>query len=84
MIMSQTGLLGFIAGALAVPLGLGLAWVMIHVINKRSFGWTLQMHVPMGILLQAIALAIIAALLAGLYPAARIAQLPPAAALRRE
>ncbi len=84
MITSQTSLLGFIAGALAVPLGLGLAWVMIHVINKRSFGWTLQMHVPMDILLQAIALAMIAALLAGLYPAARIARLSPAAALREQ
>ncbi len=84
MVTSQTGLVGFIAGALAIPLGLGLAWVMVHVINKRSFGWTLQMHVPPEILLQALALAIIAALLAGLWPAARIAQLPPVAALREE
>jgi len=84
MVTSQTGLVGGIAGTLALPLGLGLAWVMIHVINKRSFGWTLQMHVPVEILLQAMALAIIAALLAGLYPAFRIARLPPVAALREE
>ena len=84
MVTSQTGIVGGIAGVLALPLGLGLAWVMIHVINKRSFGWTLQMHVPLEILLQAVALAITAALLAGLYPALRIAQLSPAAALREE
>ena len=84
MVTLQSGLVGFIAGFLAVPLGLGQAWVMIHVINKRSFGWTLQMHVPVDILLQAIALAMIAALLAGLYPSARIAQLSPVAALREE
>ncbi len=84
MVTSQTGLVGFIAGTLAIPLGLGLAWVMIHVINKRSFGWTLQMHVPPEILLQALGLAVIAALLAGLYPAASIAQLPPVVALQEE
>ncbi|HJO02396.1 MAG TPA: FtsX-like permease family protein [Acidobacteriota bacterium] len=84
MVTSQTGMVGFIAGVLAVPLGLGLAWVMVYVINKRSFGWTLQMHVPVEILLQAITLAMVAAILAGLLPAARIARLPPIAALREE
>ena len=33
-------------GGLALSGGLG--WVLIHVINKQSFGWTLAVAVPWG------------------------------------
>ena len=84
VVTAQTGLLGLISGLLALPVGLVLAWVMIHVINKRSFGWSLQMDVPPEILWQSVVVAVIAALLAGLYPCARMARTPPAGALRQE
>ena len=78
----QTGLMGTIAGVLSLPLGYALAYVLVFVINKRSFGWTLQLTVSTDILLQALALAVGAALLAGLYPAWSMAQARPATALR--
>jgi putative ABC transport system permease protein len=78
----QTGLMGAIAGVLSLPLGYALAYVLVFVINKRSFGWTLQLTVSADILLQALALAVGAALLAGLYPAWSMAQARPATALR--
>jgi putative ABC transport system permease protein len=78
----QTGLTGLFAGLFALPLGLALAWVLIYVINRRSFGWTLQWEVPPGVLLQAVALAVGAALLAGAYPAWRIAKTRVAEGLR--
>ncbi len=84
LITSQTGLMGLVAGILAVPAGLVLAVVMIFVINRRSFGWTLDMIVSPGILLQAAGLALIGALLAGIYPSWRMARISPAAALREE
>lgn len=80
----QTGAMGLIAGLLSLPLGLALAYVLIYVINKRSFGWTLQFEVSMAILLQALVLALVAALLAGLYPAWKMARANPALALREE
>ena len=67
-----------------MPLGMALALVLILVVNRRSFGWTLQVHIDPQILLQALALALAAALLAGLYPAWRMARTPPALALREE
>jgi putative ABC transport system permease protein len=36
-------LCGVIAGTAA---SLGLGWILIYVINKQSFGWTLQFRVP--------------------------------------
>ncbi|MHB1194402.1 MAG: ABC transporter permease [Longimicrobiales bacterium] len=84
LVTTQTGLMGLVAGVLAVPMGLVLAWVMIYVVNKRSFGWTLRMEVHPDVLLQAVALALAGAVLAGVYPAWRMSRTSPAAALRGE
>src|SRR5262249_50535109 len=37
LVSAQTGLMGLLAGLLAVPGGLLLAWVLVFVINRRSF-----------------------------------------------
>jgi putative ABC transport system permease protein len=84
LVSLQTGLLGLLAGLFAVPLGVALASVLVYVINQRSFGWTLQLEVTPGILAQAVLLALVAAALAGLYPAWRMARANPAMALREE
>ncbi|MEM7587471.1 MAG: FtsX-like permease family protein [Acidobacteriota bacterium] len=84
LVTAQCGLMGGVAGLLSLPLGTALAALLIHIINRRSFGWTLQMEVAPMILLQAVALALAAAFLAGLYPAYRLARTSPALALREE
>jgi putative ABC transport system permease protein len=80
----QTGLLGLVAGLLALPLGLALAAVLTLVINRRAFGWSLDLVVDPLLLAQALLLALVAALLAGAYPAWRMARTPPALALRAD
>jgi putative ABC transport system permease protein len=84
MVASQTGLMGAVSGLLALPLGLVLAVLMIEFVNKRSFGWSIDLAVPPGVLIQAVALALVASLLAGIYPAWRMARTSPAEALRSE
>jgi putative ABC transport system permease protein len=84
LVITQTGLMGLVAGVLAVPAGLALAAIMIFVVNKRSFGWTLQLEWGPGILVQAVLLALLGALLAGVYPAWRMSRTSPAEALRQE
>ncbi len=41
-LLTQTGLLGLAAGLAAAPIGTALAWLLVHVINRRSFGWTMD------------------------------------------
>ncbi|RFA29993.1 hypothetical protein CAI21_08325 [Alkalilimnicola ehrlichii] len=84
LVTLQTGVLGLIAGLLAIPLGLAMAAALILVINQRSFGWSMLISVNGGELLQALALALVSALLAGAYPAWRLARSVPAQALREE
>ncbi len=84
LITAQTGIMGLVAGALAVPAGLVLSLVMIFVVNVRSFGWTLQMEVGWGVPGQAVLLALAGSLLAGVYPAWKMSRTHPAEALRGE
>jgi len=81
---AQCGLMGLVSGVLALPVGLALAAVMIFVINRRSFGWSLDMEIDPAILGQALVLALLAALVAGVYPSYRMSRTRPAVALREE
>jgi putative ABC transport system permease protein len=84
LVTAETGLMGLLAGLLAVPGGLMLAGILVFVINRRSFGWTMPIDPSPAILLQGVALAVLAAVLAGLYPAWKMARALPADALRDE
>ena len=84
MITGQTAAIGLLSGLAALPLGLAMAWVLIEVINRRAFGWGIEMTVPPGTLVQAVLFAVLAAVVAGVYPAWRAARTVPAAAMREE
>lgn len=83
-VITQTGVMGVMAGILSVPLGILMAYILVYVINLRSFGWTLQFMISSEVLIQAVALAIVAALLAGIYPSWKMSKANPADALRNE
>jgi putative ABC transport system permease protein len=68
LLMWECGLCGFVSGIMALPLGAWLAWILIHVVNFRSFGWTYEMGVTPWVFVQAILLASAAALAAGVFP----------------
>jgi len=84
LVAGESAVIGLVAGVLAVPLGAAQALVLIRFINRRSFGWTMQTFVDPWLLLQAVALALAASLLAGIYPATRLARSSPARALQEE
>lgn len=84
MVTVQTGFMGLLSGLAAIPLGLLMAWVLIDVINRRSFGWQMDIEVSPDVLVKALALSVIAALIAGIFPAYRAASSQPALAMREE
>ena len=83
-LLAQTGLLGLAAGLAAVPIGTALAALLVHVINRRAFGWSMDFVVTPAPLFAGLALAVGAALLAGVYPALRAARVGLGGALREE
>ena len=84
LVVSETGIIGLLVGLMSLPLGLLLSTILIHVINRRSFGWSMTMSIDVSQIAGAVLLAVIAAVLAGLYPAYRMAKTRPALALRGE
>ncbi len=83
-IILQTGLMGVMAGLLALPLGWIISEMLIHVINLRSFGWTLESLWAPQIYIESLLLAVFTAVLAGIYPGYSMAKASPAATLREE
>ncbi len=84
MVILQTGFIGLLGGLAAIPLGLLMSVVLIEVINRRAFGWQMDMVVGPEALVAAVALAVGAALLAAIYPARRAARANPALAMRED
>ena len=52
IILFEAGLLGLLANIAGVILGFLLSLLLIFVINKQSFGWTIQFHWPVTVLLR--------------------------------
>jgi len=73
LVLVEAGLIGLLANIAGLVLGFLLSLVLIFVINKQSFGWTIQFHWPVAVLVSALSIVYVATVLAGLYPA-RVAQ----------
>jgi putative ABC transport system permease protein len=84
LVTAQTVFMGGAALLAAIPAGLIIAVVLTKVVDRRAFGWHIEMHLRGAQFLNALALALAAALLAGLYPAWRAAVGPIAAEMREE
>src|SRR6266436_6607949 len=84
LILVEAGLLGLLANIAGLLLGFALSLVLIFVINKQSFGWTIRFHWPVEILLAAITIVYAATVIAGLYPAQVAVELNPIEVVHEE
>src|SRR6185312_5248972 len=84
LVEAQTLFMGGAALLAAIPAGLIIAVVLTKVVDRRAFGWHIDMHLSAAQFLNALALALVAALAAGLYPAWRASRAPIAAEMREE
>jgi len=84
LILVEAGLLGLLANLAGMALGFALSLILIFVINKQSFGWTIRFHWPVEILLGALTVVYVATVLAGLYPAQVAVRLNPLEVVHEE
>jgi len=84
LIVVEAGLLGLLAMFAGVALGFALSLILIFVINKQSFGWTIRFHWPVAVLLGALTVVYAATVLAGLYPASVAVRLNPIEVVHEE
>jgi putative ABC transport system permease protein len=84
MILTEAAFLGLLASILGLALGMALSLLLIFVVNKQSFGWTIQFHPPGGLLAGAVLLVWVVTVLAGLYPARVAARMNPIETIQEE
>jgi putative ABC transport system permease protein len=84
MILVEAGLLGLLANLAGFVLGYFLSLILVFVINKQSFGWTIRFHWPVAVLLGALSVVYAATLVSGLYPARVAVRLNPLEVIHEE
>jgi putative ABC transport system permease protein len=80
----EAGMIGFFSHILGLLCGFILSVLLIYVINKQSFGWTIQFSIPLRSLVEAWLIVMITSLGAGLIPARRAARMNTVESLRME
>ncbi len=84
MVLVESGLASFLSFALGAAAGSVLSLLLILVINKQAFGWTVRLFFTPGIYWQTFILVLGLGLAAGAYPAWRALQPHLAAILKEE
>ncbi|MEL6266028.1 MAG: FtsX-like permease family protein [Pseudomonadota bacterium] len=78
MELAKMLMLALVTALLALPLGLGIAWLLLAVINVEAFGWRLPLVLFPGDWARLVALALVTAALATALPIWRLARIAPA------
>jgi putative ABC transport system permease protein len=84
MILVEAGLLGLLANLAGFVLGYFLSLILVFVINKQSFGWTIRFHWPVAVLLGALTVVYASTVVSGLYPAQVAVRLNPLEVIHEE
>src|SRR5688572_19909664 len=84
MIVLESSLLGAASTVAGLVMGYALSWILIYVINKQSFGWTIDFHTPAALIAASLTITLLASALAGLVPARMAQRIDIATSLKTE
>lgn len=77
LVLWEAGLIGMLASAAGLVLGFALSLVLVYVINRQSFGWTVQFSLPIMFLIAATLGVFAVTCLTALYPARLASRIDP-------
>jgi putative ABC transport system permease protein len=84
IIMLESGLLGLLGVGVGILCGACLSIILVYIINRQSFGWTLRLTFPAWTMIVDLGLIFLAALAAGIWPAHQAARVRLTETLRME
>lgn len=68
MILTETTIMGLGSLSLGAAAGTILSWILIFVVNKQSFGWTIPFHWSGWVYLKTLGVVVLGSLLSGWLP----------------
>jgi len=68
MLVLESSMIGVASTIAGLVMGYVLSFILIYVINKQSFGWTIEFHTPARLIAASLAVTFTATVLAGLVP----------------
>jgi putative ABC transport system permease protein len=80
----EAGMIGFFSHIFGLLCGFLLSILLIYVINKQSFGWTIQFSIPLRSLIESWLIVMFTSIGAGFIPARRAAKMNMVESLRME
>jgi putative ABC transport system permease protein len=84
MLVLESAILGVASTATGLIMGYALSWILINVINKQSFGWTIDFYTPAALIAASLGVTLVASALAGLAPARLANRIHIASAIKSE
>jgi putative ABC transport system permease protein len=84
MILTEGGLIGLTGALLGGGAGIGLSLILIQVINKQTFGWTIHFSLFHPFLFVVFGLVLLTAVIASLLPAKKAINIHIAQAVHYE
>ncbi len=69
MLMLESTIIAVASTAAGLVMGYVLSWILIYVVNKQSFGWTIEFHTPVALIALSLAATFAACVAAGIVPA---------------
>jgi len=83
-VLIEAGMIGFFSLILGLLCGFLLSLLLIYVINRQSFGWTIQFSIPLWSLLESGLVVMLTSIGAGWIPAKKATQMKTVELLRME
>ncbi|HMK75169.1 MAG TPA: FtsX-like permease family protein [Thermodesulfobacteriota bacterium] len=80
----EAGMIGFFSHILGLLCGFLLSVLLIYVVNKQSFGWTIQFSIPLWSLVESWLVVMVTSIGAGFIPARRASKMNVVESLRME
>ncbi len=84
MLVLESSVLGLTSTSVGLAMGYVLSWILIYVINKQSFGWTIAFHTPIRLIVASLGVTFVASLFAGLVPSRLARRIDLANAMKAE
>jgi len=80
--LAKTLAMALFTALLAIPLGLAVAWCLVAVVNVQAFGWRLPFHLYPGQWAALVALAVVTAAVAAIWPVRSLYRISPVRLVR--